>query len=233
MKATHEGHRGRLAGKVRAGGALCDHEILEVLLFNVCPRRDLNATAHALLDRFGDLDGVMHASEERLLTVDGVGANMAEYIRCMSAVLDKLHSCASFALLKSTSAFLDFIRSDSTATGGVTFLFTDKDGRVRRKLRVQSNEGERTPLKEFCALLGASKPYGVFVCVARERGDCLPDAATDEDAESIFRAAKVYGVKLHDYCILGEGGKAYSYFVNDRATFAKRATRGWSDGQKY
>lgn len=233
MKTTHEGHRGRLAGKVRGGGALYDHEILEVLLFNACPRRNLNATAHALLDRFGDLYGVMHASAEQLSTVEGMGVNMAEYIICLSAVLEKLHSCASFAVLKSTSEFLDFVRSDSAAKGGLTFCFTDKDGRVRRKLHVQSRDGEQTPLKAFYTLLAVSKPYGVFVCTAKNNGDCLPDSETDREAESIFRAVKVYGVKLHDYCILGDGNQAYSYFVHDRAVFGKPTNRGWSDGQKF
>lgn len=226
MKATHEGHRGRLVGKVRGGSALYDHEILEALLFNACPRRDLNGTAHALLNAFGDLYGVMHASAEQLLTVDGVGENMAEYIVCLNAVLEKLHSSASFAVLKSTAEFIDFVRADSAARGGVIFCFTDKDGRVRRKLRIALRDGEQTPLKKFYTLLAVGRPYGVFACTVRERGDCLPTPLTDGDAESIYNAVMIYGVKLHDYCILGDGGESYSYFVHDRAMFGKMAKRG-------
>lgn len=219
MKDTHEGHRYRLAGKVRDGGVLYDHEMLEVLLFNACPRRDLNATAHALLDRFGDLYGVMHASVEELSSVHGVGENMAEYIHCLSAVLDNLHNCESFAELKNTSDFLDHIRADCTLRGGLLVCLVDKDGRIRRKFRFKTSPDGQLQLKELYANLAVSRPYGVFAGSVRETDDCQPSPADDAVAESINRAVGICGARLYDYCIVGADGSTYSYFVNDRSIF--------------
>ena len=229
-KVIHQGHRSRLTGKVREGGVLYDHETLEVLLFNACPRKDLNSTAHLLLDRFGDLYGVMHASVEELCSVDGVGRNMAEYIHCLSAVLDNLHSCESFAKIKSTAEFLDYVRLDSTLKGGLHVYFADKDGRIRRKLRIDATADKESQLKKFYAVLAVSRPYGVFACVVKGEGDCLPTSDDDDIAEGMSSALGLLGARFYDYCIVGEDGQTYSYFVHDRGIFGKKAKRGEING---
>ena len=71
----HSGHRGRLDEKSRIIGLefLEEHEQLEKLLFAVIPRGDTNAIAHALLNRFGSVYGVLTAEVEHLREVQGVG----------------------------------------------------------------------------------------------------------------------------------------------------------------
>ena len=51
----HEGHRERVREKYIKYGidALCDHEVLELVLFYSIPRGDTNALAHLLLEEFG------------------------------------------------------------------------------------------------------------------------------------------------------------------------------------
>ena len=75
MEHSHAGHRQRLRDRFVQGGAsaFADHELLELLLTYAIPRRDVNATAHALLDRFGSLEGVLCASVAALCKVEGVG----------------------------------------------------------------------------------------------------------------------------------------------------------------
>ena len=68
----HEGHRQRLYDKFsRDTKALSDHEILELMLFPLLPRVNTNAIAHDLLSAFGDLNGVLGATEKQLCTVRG------------------------------------------------------------------------------------------------------------------------------------------------------------------
>ena len=229
-KETHGGHRGRLSGKVRDGVVLYDHETLEVLLFNSCPRRDLNATAHALLDRFGDVYGVMHASVEELCSVNGVGVNMAEYIYCLSAVLDNMHDCESFAKIKSTAEFLTYVGADSAFKGGVQVCFVDKDGHIRRRLWIKPDAEGNIPLKDFYAALSASRPYGVFLCSFRESGDCHPTPADDKTVEGVANAVNLCGARFYDYCIIGDDGKTYSYFVQDRSVFGNKSNGGAFNG---
>ena len=80
--ATHDGHRERLRDTFLTHGLDSFHELqaLELLLFYAIPRRDTNPIAHALLDRFGSLDGVFAASEQELCEVSGIGKHAAALI---------------------------------------------------------------------------------------------------------------------------------------------------------
>ena len=50
-------------------------------LFYAIPRQDTNETAHRLIQRFGSLQGVLHAAPEELTSVEGVGENAAVLVR--------------------------------------------------------------------------------------------------------------------------------------------------------
>ncbi len=87
-ECLHDGHRARLRARFQKedGGAFESHELLELLLFYAIPRRDTNALAHRLLERFLTLDGVLSASIDDLMKVDGVGLNAATYIKAINAL---------------------------------------------------------------------------------------------------------------------------------------------------
>ncbi len=71
------GHRQRMqrqfleAGLDRPFGR--DLAILEFILFYAVPRQDTNPIAHALLDRYGSLAGVLEAPVADLKQVEGIG----------------------------------------------------------------------------------------------------------------------------------------------------------------
>ena len=59
--AIHDGHRERMRKQLKTSGmdSLSDVQVLEVLLYYAAPRGDTNPAAHALLNRFGTLDGCL------------------------------------------------------------------------------------------------------------------------------------------------------------------------------
>ena len=79
----HDGHRQRMRDKFNRNGidAFTDIEALEILLFFAVPYRETNSLAHALLDKFGSLEGVMSADYEMLKQVKGIGENAASIIK--------------------------------------------------------------------------------------------------------------------------------------------------------
>lgn len=85
---VHAGHRKRTKDEFLANGlnGLPDHKVLELLLFYAIPQRDVNELAHKLLEHFGSLAAVFHATHEQLTEVDGVGYNTAVLIRLIPAV---------------------------------------------------------------------------------------------------------------------------------------------------
>ena len=78
----HAGHRERMREKLRAYGSavMHSHELLEMLLFHLVPYKNTNPIARRLMLRFSTLDGVFSASREELLTVEGVGPKIADFL---------------------------------------------------------------------------------------------------------------------------------------------------------
>lgn len=78
----HNLHRQRARERAEYLGfmALKPHEVMELILFSAYRRANTNDIAHALIDRFGSVSAVLEASEEDLMTVDGVGYHAAQVI---------------------------------------------------------------------------------------------------------------------------------------------------------
>ena len=86
--SLNDGHRERLRRRFSKEGLdhFEPHEVLELLLFYVIPRIDVNPIAHRLINRFGSLSRVFEAKYEELLTVEGVGENAALFLTMIPSV---------------------------------------------------------------------------------------------------------------------------------------------------
>ena len=93
----HEGHRKRMRERYRKEGldGFADHEVLELLLFYGRARGDVNPLAHTLLDTFGTLQGVLEATPDQLLAVNGIGEETATLISLMLPVFRRYTACLS------------------------------------------------------------------------------------------------------------------------------------------
>lgn len=78
----HTGHRERIRKAYCEHGmdGMADHAVLELLLTYAIPRRDVNDTAHLLLNRFGSLNNVFAADPRELMQVDGIGESAAVFL---------------------------------------------------------------------------------------------------------------------------------------------------------
>ena len=221
----HSGHRGRLVGKLMDGGVIYEHELLEILLFNACPRKDLNATAHALIARFGNIAGVLEADVGSLCTVYGVGRNMAEYLRCLGASLERCGGTGSFAVISNTAELKAFMKTRASSGGErVELLIMDKDGRVRRICTFYPDGGGLgAEYAEILKCLSVYRPYGLFAARTRTTGYAGPQSADDEFCETLYRVCKMCGCKFYDYCIAAPEGEIFSYRVADRLIFGAQS----------
>lgn len=78
----HMGHRERLRNRFLNEGldGFEEHQVLELLLFHVIPRRDTNQLAHLLLQRFGSLSAVLECNAKDLQAVPGIGQQAAFFL---------------------------------------------------------------------------------------------------------------------------------------------------------
>lgn len=117
--SIHAGHRQRLRERFEEMGftGFADHEILELLLFYCIPRRDTNAIAHRLKERFGNFAQVLDAPVSELKKVEGMGENAAQFLSLIRHVanhylqmrlpqgipLTKVHEYGEYLVPKFTS----------------------------------------------------------------------------------------------------------------------------------
>ena len=90
-KNLHSGHRSRVREKIKKGGlsSMHDHELLEYLLFHTIPQRDTNVLSHKLIDRFGSFHGVLNATYDDLLQVEGVTEITAIFLSSFPTIFDR------------------------------------------------------------------------------------------------------------------------------------------------
>lgn len=88
MNNLHRGHRERLRNRFLSEGldSFEEHQVLELILFEVIQRGDTNPIAHRLLDRFGSLSAVLEADPADLATVEGVGKRVATFLTLLPAI---------------------------------------------------------------------------------------------------------------------------------------------------
>jgi DNA repair protein RadC len=73
-KPFYHGHRQRLRDRFLKGGfnGFASHEVVELLLTLAIPRRDVKKSAHALMNRFGSVRGVLDAPVSQLEEILGL-----------------------------------------------------------------------------------------------------------------------------------------------------------------
>lgn len=74
-KPHYLGHRQRLRERFLKAGVdgLAKHEFIELILTAAIPRSDVKQPAKALLDKFGNLRGILDATVEDIKSIDGLG----------------------------------------------------------------------------------------------------------------------------------------------------------------
>lgn len=134
-KSIHTGHRQRMKEEFLAGGleSWPDHRVLELLLFFSRVQGDTNPLAHALIDKFGSLSGVFHATHEQLMTVKGVGENTATLIQLVLAVAARyLHERTDLNRVYQTSGqFHDLLKNEFLGARNEKVYLVSLDGKFK------------------------------------------------------------------------------------------------------
>jgi len=86
-----EGHRKRLRERFARSGfdGFHDHEVLELLLTFVIPRKDVKLLAKKLLNEFGSLAAVFDAPQDGLQKTSGIGPQAATLIVAIPRLFDR------------------------------------------------------------------------------------------------------------------------------------------------
>lgn len=206
-----EGHRERMRGRFLRHGLdnFDDHNVLELLLFFAIPRRDTNALAHRLIERFGSLSGVFEAEPQALMTVAGVGEKTA-------ALLHLVPEAARRYLMDKTEPGLILATSEAVGEYFLPRFLNCREERVYMacldaKLKVihcrDLSTGSSTVSARFdvrtvvqSALL--QNASAVVLAHNHTSGIALPSPEDETATRQVQQALELVGVTLVDHIIV-------------------------------
>lgn len=208
------GHRARLRQRLLSGGAeaLADHEVIELLLMQAVPRRDMKPLARALLQRFGSLAGVLQADSRTLAAHPGMGEATAAALRVVTIAATRLarQQVREAPVISSWQALLDYLTIDMAhlTVERVRVLYLN----TKNMLILDDLVGEGSideaaihPREVIRRALdiGAS---ALILVHNHPSGSPEPSRADIDITNRIAEAGRLLGVTVHDHLVIGREG---------------------------
>lgn len=217
----HEGHRRRMLDRLVGGGeGLQDHEMLEILLFGVIPRKNTNDVAHRLLDAFGSLKGVFLASREQLKNVEGVGEAASAHLYCMGLCFKRLQkSEESKPVLFNVASFTEYLqkRYSGLREEVLEVFCLDARDRVKQSKQFTSEKQDRAIAvpNEVSTFVLACKPHALVAAHNHPGSSNQPSREDDNFTAQLQIFCSMNNISLYDHFIIGNDGY-YSYRFSGR-----------------
>jgi DNA repair protein RadC len=215
-KPDYLGHRARLRERFLKGGAdaLPDYELLELLLMQAQPRRDMKPLAKDLLRRFGSFQRVISADPQELLEVSGVGEAALVALKSVQAAALRLARAEAMdrPVMSSWQKVLDYCRASMAygKTEQFRLLFLDRKNVLIADEVQQRGTVDHTPLYprevvKRALELGAS---AIILVHNHPSGDPTPSKADIAMTREVIEAALKLGISVHDHIVIGASGHA-------------------------
>ena len=210
----YHGHRDRLRTRFReaGGGALADYELLELILFQAIPRRDVKPIAKALIDRFGGFAEAIAAPRETLSRVGGIGESAIDALKAVqeAAVRFTREQAQARPVLSSGQKVLEYCRARLAFSEVEEFhlLFLDRKNGLIAAEKQQRGTVDHTPVYPREVVKRALELGATAVLLVHNHpsGDPSPSKADIEMTREIVRAAGALGIAVHDHIIVGRHG---------------------------
>ncbi|MBE7637194.1 DNA repair protein RadC [Sneathiella sp. P13V-1] len=204
------GHRERLRKKVLTLGveSLADYELLEMLLFAASPRGDTKPLAKRLINEFGDLSGVMSASNETLKKIDGVGDAAIATIRISEKLGEKLlrGEFKEKNVLSSWQALQEYCQvvMGRKEVENFRILFLNNKNHLIADEIQQTGTVNHTAVYPREVVKRALELHASSLILVHNHpsGDTTPSRADIQMTGEIVKAADALNIKVHDHLIV-------------------------------
>lgn len=208
------GHRDRLRERFMAdfGESLPDYELLELLLFQIIPRRDVKPLAKEMVARFGSFAEVIAAPVERLQEFKGMGENSAIALKTYYAAAKRLarQQVLEKSILSNRQSVIDYCRISMAYEGNEQFriLFLNNKNILIADELQQVGTVNHTPVypREVMKSALAHGATALILVHNHPSGDPTPSRDDIEMTKRLRDAGKPVGVAIHDHFIIGKNG---------------------------
>ncbi|MEO9650464.1 MAG: DNA repair protein RadC [Roseobacter sp.] len=206
------GHRERLRKRFLAGGhkPMPEYEILELLLFNAIPRIDVKPLAKRLLSTFGDLNGVVAASEHRLLQVEGATSFVFLQLRIAEAFAQRMGQAKIMErnVMTSWDDLITYCRTTMAHRDTEQFrvLFLDRKNVLIADEEQAKGTVDHVPVypREVAKRALELNASAIILVHNHPSGDPSPSTQDITMTDSVAAACHAIGVTIHDHVIVGK-----------------------------
>ncbi|MBF0165213.1 MAG: DNA repair protein RadC [Magnetococcales bacterium] len=206
----HHGHRQRMRRRFLEEGleGFEDHQVLELLLFNVLPRQDTNAMAHLLLRRFGGLSAALEADPADLASIPGMGDVAAAFLTLIPPLTRRYlidREARDKPALNDPAKAAAYVRALTAGRTEEVFYVLCLDQRARLLFpallsRGTVNEAHVHPRQVVEAAL-RHKAVEVILAHNHPSGTITPSAADRHLTRILINALIPIGIRLVDHLI--------------------------------
>jgi DNA repair protein RadC len=215
------GHRKRLKDKFLKNGGInfSDYEILELLLFQAIPRKDVKPLAKELLHNFGNLNSLIHASKDKILATNGANDSIFLNLQIIKELLSRVlkEHIIDKNIISSWSALIDYLKFNMSNLKLEQFrvLFLNKKNMLIADEIMATGTIDQTPVypREIIKKALFHEAGAVILVHNHPSGSAKPSNADIDLTARIAEACKTINVTMHDHVIIGNG-EYYSFKSN-------------------
>ena len=219
MSTGLEGHRKRLRERFERSGfeGFHDHEVLELLLSYVIPRRDVKPIAKALLTEFGSFSAVCDAPLPTLQQLEGVGPQAAIMLSTVPRLLDRYQQDRwkhnpTFGSTKEAVSYLFSILGTERNEVFCILALNSQNSLIAME-RIQRGSVNRTAVFPRLVVEACLKHRATAVILSHNHpgGDPSPSAADRQLTRKLKRILSDLDIVAHDHIIIA--GPTYFSFA--------------------
>lgn len=208
------GHRLRLRKRLLDGGAeaLADHEVIELLLMQAVPRRDMKPLARSLIARFGSLAGVLQVDARTLAAHPGMGEASAVALKVVTIAATRLarQKVREMPVIGSWQALIDYLTIDMAhlTVERVRVLYLNAQNMLILDDLVSEGSIDEAAIHPR-EVIRRSLDLGATALILvhnHPSGSPQPSRADIDITNRIAEAGRLLGVTVHDHIIIGREG---------------------------
>ncbi|HEX4501679.1 MAG TPA: DNA repair protein RadC [Scandinavium sp.] len=192
--------------------SLSDVELLALFLRTGTQRRDVLSFAHYLLEHFGSLHGLLLASEEDLIQMDGIGIAKYAQLKGIAELARRFFNLQLMMLedpLSSPDATREFLQSQLANEEREIFMviFLDNQNRVLKHSRLFSGTLSHVEVHPREIVREAIKVNAAALILAHNHpsGSAQPSKADRIITERVIKCCNFMEISVLDHLIVGKG----------------------------